>query len=290
MSRYTVKQVAALTGVSPATLRAWERRYTVVAPERTASQYRLYDDADVARLSRMAELVAAGTPASLAAEEVTREAPVSTPTDPAPAPTEPPSTTSLVEAAQSLDPMVLDRILDEAFAAGSFEYVVDSWLMPSLTQIGAAWSDGRVDVAGEHFVSAAVHRRLAQSFEAAGRREGAPVVVVGLPPGAFHQLAVLAFATGLRRQGLDVRYLGADVPTESWTRTARQLQPRAVVVAVPTVADVEAAAEVVQAIEGSTDVLVGGGAAALLEADGATVLTGSVVESARTLSDRLHAR
>ena len=39
--------MAALTGVSPATLRAWERRYTVVEPERTESQYRLYDDADV---------------------------------------------------------------------------------------------------------------------------------------------------------------------------------------------------------------------------------------------------
>jgi DNA-binding transcriptional MerR regulator/methylmalonyl-CoA mutase cobalamin-binding subunit len=289
MSRYTVKQVAALTGVSPATLRAWERRYTVVEPERTESQYRLYDDADVARLSRMAELVAAGTPASLAAQEVTREETL--PADAhRPSPTEPPSTTSLVEAARSLDPMVLDRTLDEAFAAGSFEYVVDGWLMPSLTQVGVAWTEGRIDVAGEHFVSAAVHRRLAQSFEAAGRREGAPVVVVGLPPGAFHQLAVLAFATGLRRQGLDVRYLGADVPTESWSRTATQLRPQAVVIAVPTAADVEAAAGVVRVLAGSTDVLVGGGAAALLETDEATVLTGSIVESARTLAERLHAR
>ena len=66
-ARYTVKQVADLTGVAPATLRAWERRYAVVAPQRSSSRYRLYDQADVRRLTRMAELVREGSPASLAA-------------------------------------------------------------------------------------------------------------------------------------------------------------------------------------------------------------------------------
>lgn len=291
MSRYTVKQVAALTGVSPATLRAWERRYTVVEPERTASKYRLYDDDDVARLSRMAELVAAGTPASLAAEEVTRSAPLggggSTPADQASPATGRPSEDQLVEAARSLDPEMLDRTLDEGFALGSFEQVVDSWLMPSLTQIGVAWTEGRLDVAGEHFVSGAVHRRLSHSFEAAGGRVGAPVVVVGLPPGSFHQLAVLAFSTVLRRQGMDVRYLGPDVPTDSWVRTVTQLRPAAVVVGVPTSLDVGSATEVARALDGTTQVILGGAAAGQVEAETASVLPGSVVESARTLSATL---
>lgn len=302
MSRYTVKQVAALTGVSPATLRAWERRYTVVEPERTASKYRLYDDADVARLSRMAELVAGGTPASLAAEEVTRDAPLlaadgtpgsaAVPSAKGAPPLAPladrPADDQLVAAAQSLDPVLLDRTLDQAFAAGSFEQVVDGWLMPALTQIGVAWTQGRLDVAGEHFVSGAVHRRLAHSFEAAGGRAGAPVVVVGLPPGSFHQLAVLAFATVLRRQGMDVRYLGPDVPTDSWVRTVTQLRPDAVVVGVPTTLDVDSATEVAAALRGTTSVMLGGAAASAVDTVGASILAGSVVDSARTLSATLH--
>ena len=48
MSRYRIRAVAELTGVSTATLRAWERRYGVPTPSRTASAYRLYGDEDVA--------------------------------------------------------------------------------------------------------------------------------------------------------------------------------------------------------------------------------------------------
>ena len=70
MSAYTVKQVASLTGVPATTLRAWERRYGVVSPARTESRYRHYTDDEVARLRRMADLIADGTPASLAASQV----------------------------------------------------------------------------------------------------------------------------------------------------------------------------------------------------------------------------
>ena len=60
MSRYRIRAVADLTGVSTATLRAWERRYGVPTPSRTASAYRLYGDDDVALVSQMRDLVESG--------------------------------------------------------------------------------------------------------------------------------------------------------------------------------------------------------------------------------------
>ena len=84
--------------------------------------------------------------------------------------------------------------------------------MPALGALGAAWRDGSVTVAGEHFVSGAVTRRLAASFDAAGRSATGPCVVVGLARGSRHELGVLAFATALRRAGLDVVYVGGDLP------------------------------------------------------------------------------
>src|SRR5512138_789746 len=47
---YNMKAVEQQTGISAATLRAWERRYSLVEPKRTASGYRLYSDRDVALL------------------------------------------------------------------------------------------------------------------------------------------------------------------------------------------------------------------------------------------------
>ena len=51
---YTIKQAAARTGVAIPTIRAWERRYGVVAPTRTAAGYRLYDDDTLNRLTFIA--------------------------------------------------------------------------------------------------------------------------------------------------------------------------------------------------------------------------------------------
>ena len=57
---HSVSSAARLCGVSPSTLRAWERRYGVVEPIRTESGYRVYDDAALRRLTRMSSLIASG--------------------------------------------------------------------------------------------------------------------------------------------------------------------------------------------------------------------------------------
>ena len=335
--RYTVKQVSGLTGVATDRLRAWERRYGVVAPGRSESRYRLYDDEDVARLRRMAELVEAGTPASLAAEQVrelravsSRDGKVSllrtgdrerTGTPPGPrrdpdrngdgrsgsdsppagrdgwipldlSSTGLPPLEALIAPARSLDRISLDRTLDQAFSVSSFEVVFERWLTPALARLGQAWSDGQVDVGGEHFVSAAVHRRLSRAFEAAGPQEGGPVVVVGLPPGAMHELGSLALATCLRRLGADVRYLGRDLPVDSWIRAVDQLRPAAVTISVPLAKDDAAARALVEALAATgspPQVYLGGRGCGTDWPDqlGATRLEVGVVEAARAMVTEL---
>lgn len=243
-SRYTVKQVADLTGVPSATLRAWERRYGVVSPQRSSSRYRLYDEDEVSRLSRMAELVRRGSPASLAAEHVLATLSPAARTSASHADEGSPPIDDLVRAAQTYDQGLLTALLDDALSRASFEAAVEDWLLPALTEVGLAWERGEVDVAGEHFVSAAVHRRLAIAFDAAGLNTGAPVAVVGLPPSALHSLGALAFAVCLRRQGVDVRFLGADIPQDSWEHSVQTLSPAAVVLSVPTSGDARSASSV----------------------------------------------
>ncbi|WP_130905178.1 MerR family transcriptional regulator [Pseudomonas sp. Sample_22] len=47
---FPIREVSRLTGVNPVTLRAWERRYGLIVPTRTASGHRLYSMADVERV------------------------------------------------------------------------------------------------------------------------------------------------------------------------------------------------------------------------------------------------
>lgn len=246
---YTIKWVAEQLGLAPGTLRAWEQRYGIVHPTRSEGGYRLYDDADLDALRTMARLVADGIQPAQAAEQVR-----SGRARPLPAgrtengPSGLPDPFALVTASRTYDIRALEATLDAAFAAARFEHVVDTWLMAAMAAVGDAWASGDLDVSQEHFVSAGVMRRLAAAYDAAGHARGGRHVVIGLAPGATHEIATLAFATMLRRAGLRVTYLGPDLPVPSWVEAVRTTRPDAVVIGAPRIADGESASEVVRAL------------------------------------------
>ena len=242
---YMIKQASQLSGVAEASLRAWERRYGVVVPQRNESGYRIYDRKDLAALSTMRRLVDEGWSPAQAAQAV-RSGTVPTVLDSAAvhqAATEPvgpePETCRrlFLSSATQLDTVGIEASLDAGFALGSFELVVDSWLFPTLVALGEGWAAGEIDVAGEHAASHAVHRRLSAAFEAAGSGSRGPTVVVGLPSGSQHELGALAFATAIRRRGMNVVYLGANVPLNSWETAVRSRGARVAALSVVTPED-----------------------------------------------------
>lgn len=287
-STYSIGDVAELTGVHASTLRAWEARYALVAPVRTASSYRAYSERDVDVIRRMRLLVDSGVPPRRAAALAT--GPVEQPEPAARRAAADVGSAigdhdSLTRAAARFDASRVQTILDEAFALTSVERVIDDWLMPSLMTLGDAWEAGEIDVAAEHFVTAAVMRRLAALFEATPAR--GPRVVVGLPPGARHELPALAFAVCLRRAGLDVLYLGADVPLDSWTAVVRASAPTAAVIAAAHAVDVDNAVATVQALRSAGVALVYVGGQAATEVQSGTPLPDHLSTSARLVAAAL---
>jgi DNA-binding transcriptional MerR regulator len=59
-SRFKIGAVSRITQIPVDTLRAWERRYQVVSPQRTGTAARLYSSDDVERLKRIKRLVGDG--------------------------------------------------------------------------------------------------------------------------------------------------------------------------------------------------------------------------------------
>ena len=247
---YTVRWVSERLGLAPATLRAWEQRYGIVHPTRSEGGYRLYDDNDLDTLQAMADLVAAGMQPAQAAEQIRsgRSVPSRETTRTADSPAGLPDPAALIAASRSYDSRALEDILDAAFSAAGFEYVIDEWLMAALVPVGQAWVAGHLDIAQEHFISAAVMRRLTAAFAAAGHARGGRHVITGLAPGATHEIATLAFATMLRRAGLRVTYLGPDLPGASWVQAVGTVHPDAVVIGAPRTRDTAAATDIVQAL------------------------------------------
>ncbi len=286
---YTVGRAAELTGVPSTTLRKWEQRYGVVDPQRSSGNYRLYDDEAVRRLSVMRTLVDAGWSAHEAAEHVAHDVAAAEAEIVRPElPCADPRVGELVRCGIDFDIPALDQLLAGAFVDSDPETTVDGWLMPAMVALGKAWQRGEVSVAGEHFVSAAVHRRLAQAFQSIPVvTPGGPRVVVGLTRGAHHELGILAFALVLRSRGVSVTYLGGDLPLEAWVGTVRLLTPAAVVLAAPTVEDLPSVREAVEALMPMTQVLLGG--AHQDQVEGPELLGHRAGEAARGLADRLTA-
>lgn len=271
---YTIRQAAVRTGLSIPTIRAWERRYGVVDPMRTPTGYRLYDEVALQRLSAMRFLVTEGWRPSEAAVRLgdpaldlaAVSAVASGDADERLNDLRPGEVAvgAFVDAARRVDGPTMERLLDDSFATQRFELAMDRVVFPALRGIGQAWSVGELDVAGEHAASEAVRRRLARFFDAARVAGGRPQVLVGMPPGGRHELGAYAFAVASRRAGLEVLYLGADVPVESWPRTARETAIPAVVLGVVSTADSTGAAAVVEAVRllEAPPVCFGGGPAA----------------------------
>ncbi len=285
-----------------ALLRAWERRYGVVAPTRTASGYRLYDEGAIARLRTMRRLVDAGWAPSTAAasildgtvapdrasEEAVEDRGASG--DGAPGAEVERFAQAFVRAARDFDMLALDAVLDDLFARGSFERVADDLLFPALRRLGEAWASGDVSVAGEHLASAAVLRRLGLALDAAGSREGrGPTVIIGLPPGGRHELGALAFAVAARRAGLAVRYLGPDLPIEDWVAAAADAD--GAVVGVVTGKDRRAAIEVADRVRAAhPGVFVALGGSAAQASENLPRLDGTLATSVAALASALEQR
>ncbi len=300
---YTISEASARTGVGASLIRAWERRYGVIVPRRTPTGYRLYDDANLRTLDTMRELVDGGWTASeaaraiLAGEVDVGEMPEGR--SPPPSATSPGSRNRarlvdrFVASAASASPVETEAVLDEILASGSYEAVVDDLLLPAAAALGDAWASGRISVAAEHAASAAVGRRLAAIFQAGGA-PGRVSVVVGLPPGARHELGALAFAAALRRRGVGVLYLGQDVPVDGWLDAVGRTRARAAVIGVVTRADRDAAVSVSEALAaaGVPLIAIGGEAATadLLPGGGTVVLPTRVVDAAEVVAGSISRR
>ncbi|HEX6115688.1 MAG TPA: MerR family transcriptional regulator [Solirubrobacterales bacterium] len=276
-----IGELSRRTGVSPDTLRAWERRYGLLEPARSEGGFRLYGEADEARVRTMKSLLGSGISASEAARgALAAPAPIG-----APAQAPGPLADRLRDALERYDEAAANAVLDEAVGSLSIESLAASVALPTLEEIGARWSRGEVSVAQEHFASNLLRGRLLGLARGWGGGAG-PLALLACPPGELHDLGLIAFGLALRSHGWRITYLGPDTPVETVTEAAARLEPALVVLAALGPERFEAAAEAIAALGSRHPVALGGSGsgAELAERLGARALTAGPIEAAASVA------
>jgi len=219
-----IGELSRRTGVSPELLRAWELRYGLLEPSRTAGRFRLYSEADVARVRTMRANLADGLSASEAARAALAERPQ------ADSPGLEEAADDLARSLEGYDDVGAQGALDGLLAAFSLDVVVREVLVPYLHDVGERWKRGALSVGQEHFISNVIRGRLLALSRGWDRGLG-PRAVLASAEGDQHDLPVLLFGVVLRTHGWRITFLGADTPVASLAETVRAIRPDVVVVA-----------------------------------------------------------
>jgi MerR family transcriptional regulator, light-induced transcriptional regulator len=214
MGKYSIKELEKLSGIKAHTIRIWEKRYSVIDPQRTATNIRFYSDDDLKKIINISLLNNSGikisTIASLSNDDLSRKVRELSETD----------NTSvhidqLVTSMIDLDEEKFEDELHTIEKKFGFENTIAEIIYPFLNKIGVLWQTGNITPAHEHFISNLIRQKIIVSTAALPIASKSSVrVVLFLPENELHEIALLFYHYLARKYGYKTFYLGQSVPHE----------------------------------------------------------------------------
>lgn len=215
MSVVRTNAAAAMLGVSPNTLRSWERRFGYPRPQRTQGGHRQFDLAEIEAL-RQAFSETHNISSAISIAQQRGEGPA--------------SPTRLSDAFSRFDEDRADRLLEESLAVRSVERTVEEVLLvaidalaeataPRSPEVGFAWRYATGWLAANQRVAPPAHRA-----------DGVLIFDASVPLDVT-ALRVQALELALRRSGVRTLTLSIDLDVDRIARALRALQPSAMVLA-----------------------------------------------------------
>lgn len=236
-AQHSIFLAAKRSGLTPHLIRAWEKRYDAVSPNRTGTNRRLYSEeeidrlrllgilrnqghriGDIARLptASLRDLTLSSTDGEVLTDSITATF------------SAPQAVEESVEHVRAMDADALGLLLDRSSVILGQRGVLERLISPLARRIGVLWADGSLTAAHEHFASNELRSFLLRASHRLGESRSAPLLVVATPAGQIHELgAAIATATA-RDLGWRVLYLGANLPAADIAAAATANTARAV--------------------------------------------------------------
>ena len=227
MALYSIKDLERLSGVKAHTIRIWEKRYGLVAPQRTESNIRFYCDTEVKKLMNISILLHHGYKisklAELDSEDLSRKVlEVSMVNNGYDSHIE-----NLVVAMIEMDEAKFEKLLNQAIIKEGFENMVFKVLYPFFEKIGLLWQAGSINPAHEHFISNLVKQKIYVAIDSIPVPSGNDTkkFLLFLPEWDLHDLGLLVYNYILKSRGFKVIFLGPNVPEDDIYAVTRFISP-----------------------------------------------------------------
>ena len=215
MGKYSIKDIEKLSGINAHTIRIWEKRHNVIAPKRTSSNIRYYDDYDLKRVLNISILNNNGLKISSIAqmtdeelhEKVVQLSRDSNATES--------NVDRMIVCMIELDERTFEKLFSEFIMRFGFEDTVIKIVYPFVKKIGVLWQTGNISPAHEHFISNIVRQKIIVAIDALpAPDDNRDKVLLYLPDGELHELGLLFYHYIAKKNGLKTIYLGQSVPYE----------------------------------------------------------------------------
>ncbi|MCC2655398.1 MAG: transcriptional regulator [Panacagrimonas sp.] len=238
--RCPINVAARRSGLTAHVIRAWERRYGAITPNRSTTARRLYSDWEVQRLVLLRQAVQLGHRISEVANLPMEELHALVGRDQLPgveaSPCIPYPHSKLVEvaisAAAALDSRAFLQALLQATRTLTVPNLFEDFIEPLMIEIGKRWQTGSLRVANEHFASAHLRTFLGDLLTSSNVEPTGPCVIVSTPFGQVHELGAVMSAITALQAGWETIYLGPSLPPEEIAHAAQTRKARAVALSV----------------------------------------------------------
>lgn len=261
---YSIKAVAHLAGITEPTLRAWEKRYSILSPQRTDSGHRRYTKRDIYRIIWLKNRIEEGMSISQASlllksqaennflEEVDSEVKASHSTSSFNSSSNSKPITNgsngknghvqvseirstatitqeLLQSFLDFNELAAEKLMIEAMGLYPPEQVCVEVIQPVLVEVGELWSRNETTLATEHFATNICRTRLNAMLDSLPIVTTGPLIVTACGPQEFHEIGTIIVTLFLRRHGWRVIYLGQNVPALDLEKDLRRIKPDLVV-------------------------------------------------------------
>lgn len=226
---YPIRTVSALTGVNPVTLRAWERRYGLIRPQRTPKGHRLYTEADIDRIQHILELLDQGIPIGqtrrlIDSEEALPRNAVSEGGDSWAA-----YRTRVFDAVSRYDERALEALHVETMSVFSLEQCMNALWLPTLRELRLEWLGNTVRTGEALLLNTFLRNKLgAQIHHLVDLPRGPRLLLAGLP-GECECAELNLLCISAIRQGFRATLVGGNFPLGALAATAERARARGVV-------------------------------------------------------------
>ena len=227
VKKYSISDIEGLIGVKAHTIRAWEVRYNLVPPKRTATNIRYYNEEDLKMLLNVVTLNENGYKISKIAKMSSKQIAdlvIQLKTDWS---NDTVQILQLSNAALNYDEITFSDILAGCIAEMGLTNAMDTVLFPFMKKIGMLWQIGTIDPSHEHFASNLIRDRIIVEIDKVDKpkKDNPKRFLLFLPEAEMHETGLLFARYLLKKCGHDTLYLGQEIPYSDVNKVLKSYQP-----------------------------------------------------------------